>query len=80
MPMASVLPILKMEEEDPNRGSTRAHFQRLSPMAVAYVLPILKMEEEDPNRDPTRAHFQRLSPMAVAYVQIRARKLLKPIV
>ena len=49
-------------------------------MAVAYVLPILKMEEEDPNRDPTRAHFQRLSPMAVAYVQIRARKLLKPIV
>ena len=52
----------KMEEEDPNRDPTRAHFQRLSPMAVAYVLPILKMEEEDPNRDPIRAHFQRLPP------------------
>ena len=73
--------ILKMEEEDPNMDFTSGvRFQRLFPMAVAYVLPILKMEEEDPNRDPTRAHFQRLSPMAVAYVQIRARKLLKPIV
>ena len=57
MAVAYVLPTLKMEEEDPNRDPTRAHFQRLPPMAVAYVLPILKMEEEDPNRDPTRAHF-----------------------
>ena len=50
MAVAYVLPILKMEEEDPNRDPTRVHFQRPFPHGSGLCAPYFKDGRRGPQQ------------------------------